>query len=377
MAAQEQVAKLNEGVASWNAWRSEHPDSKVDLTEANLAGWDLTGADLRKSNLRGATLDKALLNGAQLNEADLGRAWIAWAELEGVDLGRASLKGAILTGAKLRAANLEGADLARANLEQANLRGASLVRVGLYSADLSGAELAGADLAQASVGYTIFANTDLSTVKGLDAVQHYYPSTIGIDTVFRSEGNIPESFLRGAGVPEGFIAYMKSIVGTQAIEYYSCFISYSTKDQEFADRLHADLQSKGVRCWFAPHDIRGGKKVHEQIDDAIRLHDRLLLILSKHSMESEWVRTEIAKARNREVRDKRRVLFPIRLVPFDTLRDWEYFDSDTGKDSAREIREYFVPDFSDWKNHDSFQGAFQHLLRDLKASDSGDSDENT
>jgi TIR domain len=35
----------------------------------------------------------------------------------------------------------------------------------------------------------------------------------------------------------------------------SCFISYLTKDQEFADRLYADLQNKGVQCWFAPHDL--------------------------------------------------------------------------------------------------------------------------
>jgi hypothetical protein len=124
------------------------------------------------------------------------------------------------------------------------------------------------------------------------------------------------------------------------------FISYSTKDQAFADRLYADLQNKGVRCWFAPHDVQGGRKLHEQIDEAIRLHDKLLLILSPHSMESEWVKTEIAKARKREVRDQRRVLFPIRLAPFATLRDWECFDADTGKDSAREIREYFIPDFS-------------------------------
>jgi hypothetical protein len=155
----------------------------------------------------------------------------------------------------------------------------------------------------------------------------------------------------------------------ETLPFYSCFISYSTKNQDFADRLHADLQNKGVRCWFAPHDIQGGKKIHEQIDEAIRLHDKLLLILSPHSLESEWVKTEIAKARKREVRDQRRVLFPIRLAPFETLRDWECFDADTGKDSAREIREYFIPNFSNWKNHDSYQEAFQSLIRDLKASD--------
>jgi hypothetical protein len=46
---------------------------------------------------------------------------------------------------------------------------------------------------------------------------------------------------------------------------------------------------------------------------------------------------------------------------------WEGFDADTGKDSAREIREYFIPDFSNWKNYDAYQVAFQRLLRDLKA----------
>ena len=40
------------------------------------------------------------------------------------------------------------------------------------------------------------------------------------------------------------------------------------------------------------------------------------------------------------------MLFPVRLVGFEVLRDWECFDGDTGKDSAREIREYFIPDLS-------------------------------
>jgi hypothetical protein len=105
--------------------------------------------------------------------------------------------------------------------------------------------------------------------------------------------------------------------------------------------------------------MQAGKKLHEQIDEAIRLHDKLLLILSPASMNSEWVKTEVAKARKREVRDARRVLFPIGLVPFQTLRDWECFDADTGKDSAREIREYFIPDFSAWKDPESYRASLE------------------
>ena len=70
-----------------------------------------------------------------------------------------------------------------------------------------------------------------------------------------SEGKIPEAFWREAGMPDEFITYMASLVG-RAIEFYSCFISYSSKDQDFAERLHADLRAKGVRCWFAPKTFR-------------------------------------------------------------------------------------------------------------------------
>ena len=140
--------------------------------------------------------------------------------------------------------------------------------------------------------WTTFADVDLSTVKGLDTVEHLGPSTIGIDTIYKSRGNIPEVFLRGCGVPDTFIEYMASLVG-KPIEFYSCFISYSTKNQDFADRLYADLQAKGVRCWFAPEDVQGGKKLHEQIEQAVRLYEKLLLVLSEHSMSSEWVKTEI------------------------------------------------------------------------------------
>jgi TIR domain len=148
----------------------------------------------------------------------------------------------------------------------------------------------------------------------------------------------------------------------------SCFISYSSKDQVFANRLYADLQANGVRCWFATEDIQAGKKIHEQIDDAIRMRDRLLLILSEHSMSSEWVKTEIAKARKREIRYGAQVLFPIRLVPFEVIRDWECFDADRGKDSAREIREYHFPDFSNWKDHEADAQAFERLMRDLRSA---------
>ncbi len=316
MANPEHLAILKEGYAAWNRWRQENPGlgspdfSEADLNGALLIGMNLMGANFTRANLRGVNLGASNLTFARLIEADL-------------------------TGANLHWTYFQNSFFCQANL------------------------------AEAEIASTSFSNVShLSCAIGLEFVKHAGPSSIGIDTIFMSEGKIPHSFLHGAGVPENFIHYMASLVGT-GIEFYSLFISYSTKDQEFAERLHADLQNKGVRCWFAPHDLQSGKKLHEQIDDAIRVHDKLLLILSPASMASEWVKTEIAKARKREICENRRVLFPIRLCSFETLRDWECFDADAGKDSAREIREYFIPDFSNWTDRDSYRLAFDRLLRDL------------
>jgi hypothetical protein len=50
------------------------------------------------------------------------------------------------------------------------------------------------------------------------------------------------------------------------------------------------------------------------------------------------------------------------------IQAWECFDADAGKDSAREIREYYVPDFSAWKDHDAFETEFAKLLTALQVS---------
>jgi hypothetical protein len=197
----------------------------------------------------------------------------------------------------------------------------------------------------------------------LETCKHKGPSTIDHRTLKQS-GPLPLTFLRGVGLPDNLIEYLPSLLN-QAIQHYSCFISYSTTDQEFAERIHADLQNKGVRCWFALHDISGGKKIHEQIDSAIKHFEKLLLILSEASMASEWVKTEIANARKRELEEKRQMLFPISLVTFEYIKAWKAFDADTGKDSAREIREYFIPDFANWKDHDAYKRSFQQMLSDL------------
>jgi hypothetical protein len=335
MADEEHVRILKQGVEVWNKWRDENPIKHLNFHRA-----DLTLADLRGVNLSMANLFEAELSGADLSEADL-----SGADLTSADLNSANLSAANLAWADLSWADLSGADLSTANLGWANLLGANLFEVDLRSAEAK---------------YTIFADVDLRVVKGLDIIKHVAPSTIGIDTIYRSKGKIPEAFLRGCGVHDDFITYMGSLTG-KAFEYYSCFISYSNKDDDFAQRLHNDLQGSGVRCWFAPEDMKIGDEIRPRIDQSIRLHDKLLVILSEHSIDSDWVEDEVETAIEEERKRKETVLFPIRL---------DESVMDTGEAWAAKIRRTrHIGDFCQWKDHDAYQGAFDRLLRDLKAED--------
>lgn len=348
MANEEQLAILKNGSETWNGWRLQYPQIMPDLSKADLTGADLSRANLAKANLSNVNLSWAKLKDANLRWADLKDAELTGADLSGTDLSGTDLSWTALSGADLTYADLREANLIRANLSQVNLRGA--------------------DLRGASIGRTLLGDVDLSEVRGLEEVRHYQPSHLSTDTIYKSKGKIPEVFLRGCGVPDNMITFVHSLVGT-AFEFYSCFISYSSTDDDFARRVHADLQDKGVRVWFAPEDVQGGRKLYEQIDRAIQTQDRLLVVLSENSLQSEWVMTEIRRARKVEIAEKRRKLFPIRLVDFEAIKRWECFDADSGKDLAVEMREYFIPDFSNWKNPDSYQKAFDRLLRDLKASE--------
>ena len=348
MADAEQLALLTQGVAAWNQWREDNPDQEIDLSGADFSGADFSGADFSGADFSGADLSDADLSGANLNRVDLSGANLIDADLDRVDLSGANLSHASLSGASLSMATLSHATLSWADLSWASLIGTHLIDADLSDADLDGVHL----------GETVFADVDLSQVKGLTECRCFAPSTLDHRTLSRS-GQLPESFLRGVGLPDTFIDYIPSLFN-QPLQFYSCFISYSHQDEAFAKRLHADLQDEGVRCWYAPEDLPIGEKIRVGIDQAIRKHDKFLLILSAHSVNSQWVESEVESALEKERDSGKLVLFPVRID--DTVmqhRDgW-----------PREIKNTRnIGNFCNWKDYDAYQQVFERLVRDLKTS---------
>jgi uncharacterized protein YjbI with pentapeptide repeats len=356
VANKEQVDCLRKGATEWNAWwkhRQQSPElSNIDLSSANLRGVDLSYIDLSTPDPNGAKL-----NGVDLSDADLSGANLYNAELRSANLNGAYLRGANLRNTALTDANLKRAQLLDADLRHSSLNGIDLSEAHLSSANLSGSDLREANLSGTILSETVLANVDLNGAMGLETCHHAGPSIIDFRTLMRCHP-LPLVFLRGVGLPDSVIDYLPSLLN-QPIQYYSCFISYSSKDDEFAKRIHADLQSKGVRCWFAPHDLPIGGKILDEIDAAIRLRDKVLLILSEHSIGSGWVEDEVKTAYEEERRRKQTTLFPIRLddAVMETSEAW----------AAKLRSDRNIGDFRQWKDHDRYQKVFERVLRDLAA----------
>ncbi len=368
MANEEQLAILKQGVQVWNEWRINNSLVRPDLVGANLSGMVLIDV-----NIANTILIKQDPVWAELKPTPSGyvrRVDLIKGQFRGVDFSKTDLRDVNLVGATLARANLSDANIAgahltatpliKADIRRAKLNGTNLVAAQLIEADLSGAEVDGTDFGAALMQDTVLGGLDLRNAKDLDKVIHLGPSYIDISSFYRSKGEIPATFLRGVGVPEDMIAYSHLLSG-RTYEFYSCFISHSAKDKRFCERLYADLQAKGVRVWYFPEDAKWGETVWGEIDRGIKVYDKLIVVLSENSLQSGPVNREIERALNREDKEGKGILFPIRIDDyiFDT---WEH---ERKADVVRKV----VGDFSGWdKDAAKYEKAFDKLLKGLQAA---------
>lgn len=104
-----------------------------------------------------------------------------------------------------------------------------------------------------------------------------------------------------------------------------------------------------------------GDKIRTRIDEAIRLQDKLLLVLSESSIESQWVEQEVETALEKERDQKRTVLCPIMVdkAVMNTDAAWARLIKNTRH----------IGDFSQREDDAAYQKAVGRLLRDLRAEE--------
>ena len=372
MANEEQLSILKKGVEAWNKWREQNGTIKVDLSGAVLSGVNLTGVDFRDARLTRVDFRDANLQKARLTLANLSRA-----TLIGTSLNRANLKEARLAHTILMNTDLRDVDLSSAYLHKGVLASTNLTGAYLYKAHFSEVYLNNSKFTYASLADTILAASDLSLAVNLEKTHHHGPSTIGMDTIHKSKGKIPEIFLKGCGLSDADIEYAKlstadltseqtnkilykmfELRATQAIQLSPLFISYSHADGPFVDKLETHLNGKGIRFWRDVHDMKSGR-IETQIDRAIRQNPTVLLILSKNSLQSDWVEHEVRTARGLEKEMQRDVLCPVAL-------DDRWKNSACPKRIMEQVMEYNILDFSTWEDDSKFGSTFNRLIDGLE-----------
>lgn len=355
MAIDGAVEAARNGTDTLNRWLEERDYPLLDLSGADLSGCDLRWINFSGANLQEVSFSGAILNGAYFGPATFSpkRPYVSRSDVP-VDLRGADFSKAILLAATFNYASVEMSSFENSYLGLANFR----------SIDFSGVSMTKARLLNTS-----FLGCRLAKATGLDSLLHLGPSHLDIETLFLSP-LIPEELLRGAGVPEVVIDYLPDlIVSAEPFLFHSCFISHSSRDKDFCDKLYRRMRKEGLRVWYAPEDMRGGRMLVPQIREAIKVHDKLIVVLSESSLQSEWVANEIRWARGLEASSGVQALFPISLLPYASLKAWELIDLENGADLAAHVRSYFIPDFSRWWDDAEFDLAFQKLLRDLKSED--------
>lgn len=371
MADEAHLEILRSGAEVWNQWRGRNPEICPDLSKADLRGAVLVRANLTYTDLSGVDLREADLHDAYLRNSDLRSSQLAKVDLSGASLIKVSLIKADLRAADLREADLREADFNEASLCEADLQGAAL-----HFANLSRAQLHEANSSETKLSGTIFTDNDLSKVKGLETVRHLGPSTVSVDTLLKSRGNIPPVFLRGCGLSDwqieaaklynpdltneqvGDILYrVHDLRAQRLLQINSLFISYSHADGSFVDHIEDYLERDGIRFWRDVHHATAGR-LERQVDRAMRLNPTVLLVLSTNAVESDWVEHEVRLARKLEKETGRDVLCPVALDGSWKACRWP-------ERLREQVEEYNILDFSRWRDGEHFGRMYWRLLEGL------------
>jgi len=115
------------------------------------------------------------------------------------------------------------------------------------------------------------------------------------------------------------------------------FVSYSSKDKRFVNRLINRLLDLDIKIWFDVFEIKIGDSIIEKINEALDRTEGIAIILSRNSIKSNWVKKEINTTLIRKLNKKKIDIFPILIddctIP-NLLTEYKYADFRENFDSG-------------------------------------------
>lgn len=114
------------------------------------------------------------------------------------------------------------------------------------------------------------------------------------------------------------------------------FLSHSSKDRRFTERLAAVLGERSLACWYSERHIIGAKQWHDEIGAALVKCNWFVLVLTPHSAKSKWVKHELLFALEQKAYKGRIVVLDLRQADFTklswTLSQFQWVDFRKGFD---------------------------------------------
>jgi CheY-like chemotaxis protein len=108
------------------------------------------------------------------------------------------------------------------------------------------------------------------------------------------------------------------------------FISHSSKDKTFVDRLATDLKNAGIDVWFDKWEIGVGDSIVEKINAGLKESDYVAVVLSRNSVNSRWVQQELNAAYIASLDKQNNMVLPILIEYYveipPLIRDRRYAD---------------------------------------------------
>ncbi len=412
MAIGRHVDIVRSGADSLLRWQRKHPGEVLDLSGASFDGEELSHmdfscaslmecsfkrctlgliefqgvnahlADFSKSEFIACRFDDAILSSARFEEAKIHTSTFNRANMD-----RCHLVGAVFWwGVEARYANLHASDMRSTTFFGVDLTEASLRCATVMGTDFTQSTLCRTDFWNARVAGCNFCNVDLSSAINLISIHHRGPSSVGIDTLVKSNGKIPHVFLDGCGVPKWMQHVSElcdlDITAHQVSEIVSTkifgsrtegplfmggvFISCSSSDRAFVELLEKRLKDSRITVWVYYHDLLAGS-IERQIATAIGIQHVVLVVLSESSLSSDWVWHEIEQARKLEQSQNRDVLCPI------SIDDSWMNPAGVQTSVRRQLEEHGAilqylkkKHILEFTNHHIDEGQFDKLIRGMK-----------
>ncbi len=91
------------------------------------------------------------------------------------------------------------------------------------------------------------------------------------------------------------------------------FLSHSSLDKPAARRLAKSLEMHGIDVWIDRGEIKVGESISGKISDGLKNCDYLIALLSRNSVESEWVKREIFSRLHSDAANAQHSILPVQL----------------------------------------------------------------